>query len=359
MLGLDPGHDLDVILEPGPAQLRGEQFVDLEHAGGVVHLDLDPDRPLLAGDDPDLVDRRRRERVDVRQVRLQRHARAAVLHIERVSDSHDACLQRQRPAAAAVADDRVQDLRRDDRPLRLVVDIGEQLVEMVGGEEQAVRLVVDAVDRHPEVVQQAAAGDHHLGVRGLERIVDLERRPHAGALEQPVQAQAAVENDLQVDPRVVAHAEPLGGHLRGVPTRLQLRAGVRRGQHPGELAVALARRVDAHRGDRDRRSRALAWRGVGVRDVGHTVMKQDLPRLTCPTPTCYVPARSALGRHRSAPDGACGVARARVRRGRAGGVPAAAGGGRRVAGVGYGRRLGAGRLGADVPGSMDGAARER
>ena len=39
-------------------------------------------------------------------------ARAAVLHVERVGDAHDAGLERQRPPALAVADDRVQDLAR-------------------------------------------------------------------------------------------------------------------------------------------------------------------------------------------------------------------------------------------------------
>src|SRR3954447_22193380 len=96
--------DLNVILEPRAAQLAGQQLVDLEDAGRVVHLDLDPDRALLALEDPDLVDRGRRERVDVRQLRLEGDARAAVLHVERVGDADDPGLERERRAAAAVAD---------------------------------------------------------------------------------------------------------------------------------------------------------------------------------------------------------------------------------------------------------------
>ena len=44
MLGLDLGDDLDVLLDAGAAQLGGEQLVDLEQPGRVVHLDLDPHR---------------------------------------------------------------------------------------------------------------------------------------------------------------------------------------------------------------------------------------------------------------------------------------------------------------------------
>ena len=267
VLGLDPGDDLDVLLEPRAAQLGGEQLVDLEDAGGVVHVDLDADRARLALDDADLVDRRRRQRVDVRQLRLHRHARAAVLHVERVGHAHDPGLERERPPAAAVADDRVHDLGGDDRPLGLLVDAGQQRVQLVGGEEQAERLVVDAVDRHAEVVQQAGAGDHHLGVVGVHRVVDLDRRLHAAPVQQPEQPQRAVEHDLQVHPRVVAHAEPLGGHLRGVPARLQLRVRVRGRQEARRAwgcarsarGCALRRPRRAER-QRDLSSRCLAHR---------------------------------------------------------------------------------------------------
>ena len=95
---------------------------------------------------------------------LERDARTAVLHVQRVSDADDARLERQRAAAPPVADDRVHDLGGDDGALGVVVDVREQAVEQVGGEEQAERLMVDAVDRHAEVVQQAGAGDHDFGV---------------------------------------------------------------------------------------------------------------------------------------------------------------------------------------------------
>ena len=46
VLGVDPGDHLDVLLQPGAAQLLGQQLVDLEDAGAVGHLDLHPDRAV-------------------------------------------------------------------------------------------------------------------------------------------------------------------------------------------------------------------------------------------------------------------------------------------------------------------------
>ena len=68
------------------------------------------------------------------QAGLEGDAGAALLHVERVGDAHDAGLERQRAPALAVADDRVLDLAGDDRPLGLLVDLREQVVEQVGGE---------------------------------------------------------------------------------------------------------------------------------------------------------------------------------------------------------------------------------
>ena len=52
---------------------------------------------------------------------FDRQPRAALRHVERVGDADHAGLERVGLAAAAVADDRVQDLGGDDRPLRLLV----------------------------------------------------------------------------------------------------------------------------------------------------------------------------------------------------------------------------------------------
>ena len=170
-----------------------------------------------------------------------------MLHVERVGHAHDARLERQRAPALAMADDRVLHLRRDHGLVGFVVDILEQVAEQVAGEVQAVRLVVDTVDRHPEVVQQAAARDHHLGVLVRERVVGLQRRFQPLPVQQPEQVQGAIEDDLQVHPRVVGHLEPLGVDLGHVPAGLQGLAGVHGRQEPAEPRVALGRGVDAHR----------------------------------------------------------------------------------------------------------------
>ena len=113
-------------LQRGAADLRRQQVVDLEDPGRVVELDLDPHRPLLAGLDPHLVDRRGGDRVDPLLARLERDPRAALRHVERVGDADHAGLERVGLAAAAVADDRVQDLGDHDAALRLPVGAGEQ-----------------------------------------------------------------------------------------------------------------------------------------------------------------------------------------------------------------------------------------
>ena len=105
----------------------------------------------------DLVDRRRRERVDPDSPGVDRHARAALGHVERVGDAHHAGLERVGLAAAPVADDRVQGLGDDDRALGLPVGVVEQLPQLPLGQEQAVGLVVGAVDRHADVVKQRPA----------------------------------------------------------------------------------------------------------------------------------------------------------------------------------------------------------
>ena len=108
-------------------------------------------------------------------------------HVERVGDPDDPGLDRERRALAAVADDRVQRLGDDHRPLGLVVDVGQQRSELVGGQEQAVALVVLAVDRHPDAVEQAAGRDHDLGVALAHPVVgdDARRRRRGGTAAAP------------------------------------------------------------------------------------------------------------------------------------------------------------------------------
>jgi hypothetical protein len=232
----------EMLLERRAAQPRGQQLVDLEDPRRVVHGDLDPHGPLLAGLDLDLVDRRCGQRVDVGPARLERHARAALGQVECVGHAQDPSLEGQRLAAAAVGDDGVQRLRGDDRALGLLVDIRQQLRQGVGGQEEAVLLVVGAVDRHAGVVQKAGAGDHHLGVVRAHGVVADHRRRDPAPLEQPEQAQGDVEDDLDVDPRVVGHAESGRDQLLSAPPGLEPLVGVGGLEQPLEPPVAAGRR---------------------------------------------------------------------------------------------------------------------
>ena len=60
--------------------------------------------------------------------------------------------------------------------LGLPVDVGEQRLQSVLDEKEAVGLVVGAVDRHADVVEQRAARHDHLGVAVLHSMVRNHRR---------------------------------------------------------------------------------------------------------------------------------------------------------------------------------------
>ena len=107
---------------PEPRSFALQQPVDLEEAGRVVHHDLDAHGLRLAVADHDLLDRRRRERVHRDLAALERDARAALRHVERVGDAEDARLERERLAVGAVARDRLQHLGDDHGAVGLVVD---------------------------------------------------------------------------------------------------------------------------------------------------------------------------------------------------------------------------------------------
>ncbi len=257
---------LDVLLQPRAAQLGGQQLVDLEDAGRVVHGDLDRHGALLARLDLHPVDGGGRQRVDVRPAVLERHPRAALGEVERVGHAHDPGLDGDRVAAAAVADDRVQRLGHDHRALGLLVDVPEQGGQPLGGQEQAVGLVVGAVDRHAGVVEEAGGGDHHLGV-----VVAHQVRGHHGRLDpalgqQPVHPQRDVQHDPDVHPRVVGHAEAVGEHVLHVPPGAQAVVGVGGLQEAPPAAGCRARarppspRPTASRERRARRVARAAWR---------------------------------------------------------------------------------------------------
>ena len=156
------------------------------------------------------------------------------------------------------------DLGDHDGALGLVVDAVEQRVEPVGDEEEAEGLVVGAVDRHPDVVQQRTAGDHDLGVALLHPVVADHRRLDPALGQQAQQPQRDVEDDLDVDPGVVRHAEPLRGELRHVPPGAHALVGVDGLEEALELAVAARGGVHVRLGDRLRRGALARVRALGV-----------------------------------------------------------------------------------------------
>ena len=108
---------------PEPRELRLQQPVHLEEPGRVVHQDLDQDRPLLAVGD------RRRPRSRPPRASASRRGRARTGSRERPFAMSSASATRRMPASivsgcavGAVADDRLQHLRDDHRPVGLVVD---------------------------------------------------------------------------------------------------------------------------------------------------------------------------------------------------------------------------------------------
>ena len=106
------------------------------------------------------------------------------------------------------------------------------------------------MDRHPGVVEETTGRNHHLGVLRTHPVVGHDRKLEALAVQDAKQAQGDVDHDLDVDPRMVRHPEPIGVHLDGVPQGLELRIAVGGFQQGLEPAIAARRRLDPDRVDR-------------------------------------------------------------------------------------------------------------
>ena len=107
----------------------------------------------------------------------------------------------------------------------------------------------------PTSCSSAPAGDDHLGVAPAHPVVGDHRRLDPGLDQQPQQAQRDVEHDLDVDPGVVRHPEPLRGDLGHVPPGAQLGVGVDPLQQRLEPPVAARRRASDPRRRRSPASR--------------------------------------------------------------------------------------------------------
>src|ERR671918_658125 len=246
-LRVDACDDLDVLLEPGAAELRLQQLVHLVDAGRVVHGDLDQNGSLLAVLDLDALDGRRRERVDRHAAVLERDARAALGHVERIRDAEDAGLERERPPVLAVARDRLEDLRADDGQVGLLVQPLEELPHLRLGEEEAPVLVAVAGHGPPHAVQEGAPGDDDLGVLPAHALVAHHARLDAVLHQLAQELEPDVRDDLDMDPGVVVDLQPLDRvHVGHVPPRLELGVGVHALDELAERPVRARRDVDPH-----------------------------------------------------------------------------------------------------------------
>ena len=112
----------------------------------------------------------------------------------------------------------------------------------------------------PTQWKQRAGGDHDLGVALGEPVVGDDARLDAAAEQQPREAQRDVRDDLDVDPRVVGHPQPLGvDRRRRATSALTCVVGVDGVEQRLEPAVAARRQ----RGCARRRS-GLARRRIAV-----------------------------------------------------------------------------------------------
>jgi hypothetical protein len=185
-------------------------------------------------------------------------------HVESVRDAHDARLDRVRLAAAAVADDRVERLGDHDGPLSgVAVDVGQQLAQLALGQKQAVGLVVGAMDRHPDVVQQRAGRNHHFSVAVAHPVITDHRRLNPALDQEPQQPQRDVDHDLHMHPGVIGHAQPLGLNLGHVPPGADLVVCVEAAEQRLQSPVSTRRRSHLSRLDRLARVAAEFSRSCG------------------------------------------------------------------------------------------------
>ena len=170
-----------------------------------------------------------------------------------------------RLAVGAVADDRLQHLRDDDRQIRLVVDPVEQLPHLRLGEEEREVLVPVPVDRHADAVEERGEDDDDLGVVLLEPEVADEAGLDAVLRQLAKELERDVRDDLDVHPRVVVDLHPRDRvDVRDVPPALELVVGVDALDQRPELAVAADRHVDLHPRDRFGGRQAGLVLGLGV-----------------------------------------------------------------------------------------------
>ena len=189
-----------------------------------------------------------------------------------------------------------------DGQLRVLVDPVEQQRHPVRGEEEAVLLVVGAVDRHAGVVEQARGRDHHLGVADVHAVLGDHRRLDAAAVQQPEQPQRDVDHDLDVDPGVVRHVAAVGVDLLHVPPGVE--APVARSR-PRTGAPACGSRAWERESRSSARPREVPFHTVTTRTTRRRPRPRDLGPpgvrhgpLQLPLPVLHAGRRPAVARPR-------------------------------------------------------------
>jgi len=149
-----------------------------------------------------------------------------------------------------VARDRLEHLGRDHRQVGILVDAVQQLAQFRLREEEAEVLVVVAVHRHPDAVEERRERDDDFRVVLRHPVVGHDRRLDPVLRQLAQQLERDVRDDLDVHPGVVVDLQPHDRvDVRDVPPALQLAIGVDAVDQLAELVVAADGDVDPHRLD--------------------------------------------------------------------------------------------------------------
>jgi hypothetical protein len=147
--------------------------------------------------------------MDVDLPRLERDAGPAFSHVQGIGNANDTGLQREGFSARPMGNNRMQHFRSEDGHGWDIVKALEQLLYLRSGEEQAVLLMIDTVDGHPDVMDKRRKDDDNLGVLNRQTVIDDNTRLNTLIHEQPEQLQSDIRDDLDMDRSVIAHAQPL------------------------------------------------------------------------------------------------------------------------------------------------------
>ena len=149
------------------------------------------------------------------------------------------------------------------------------------------------MDRHPDAMQQAAGRDHHLGSRSLSP----SSATTLGVTPRRNSSRASRGDDLDMDPRVIRHAQAPGGIDRGdEPPRLHLVVGVNGVQQLLEPAIAAGGGADADIRRAPRAGRRLAGVRPGELRLPHRPASRSTPLADAAAPDLQGAPKCGRGR---------------------------------------------------------------